>query len=353
MDTLDIGALRDRLVEGVGLPPNIDASEVNGDGEIDIADLARIVDNVYAGGSLECMSAAAVDPYVLRYGQRFDTTYVLLDEARPIRGMQVTLVGAGEGIPVSLVSPEIELVSHRTVDTLRVLVADLDGNVPISGPRAFAVPGLYTVTAGRIASLEHHSGEVEIQYVTAVLVSAFVAEPTRAGISLHWEIQSDEQIRGFKLYRKIDQEDVFATIASEAQLSGEDRTYLDGDVRGGHAYEYALGVVKMDGTEVLSPFVQVVAKRFELALAQNHPNPFNPVTTISFALPQRMRVHLAIYDVQGRLVKTLVRETLEEGLHEAKWTGRNNNGSRVSSGVYFYRLVAGKSTLTKKMVLLR
>jgi len=278
---------------------------------------------------------------------------VLLDESRPIRGMQLLLVGQGGEDPVSLASPEVELVGFRTGDSLSVLMADLNGNVPITGSIGFAVPGLYTVTEGRIASLEHHSGDVEIRYVTSVLVSAFEAEPTYSGISLHWKIQSDEQLRGFKLYRKKDQEDMFTTIASESELSGEDRSYVDSDVKGGHTYEYALGVLKMDGTEVLSQFVQAVAKRFELTLFQNHPNPFNPTTTISFVLPQKMRVNLAIYDVEGRLVKTLVKESLEEGLHVAKWAGQNNNGSQVSSGVYFYRLVAGKRILTKKMVLLR
>jgi flagellar hook assembly protein FlgD len=97
----------------------------------------------------------------------------------------------------------------------------------------------------------------------------------------------------------------------------------------------------------------MMAKKFELELSQNRLNPFNPTTTISFTLPERMEVHLAIYDVEGRLVEILVKGSLGEGIHATKSTGENNRGSQVSSGVYFYRLVAGKRTLTKKMVLLR
>jgi hypothetical protein len=353
VDSLDIGEMRDYLVQAVGLPPNIDGAEVNGDGEIDVADLTRIVDKVFAGGSLECMSAAAIDPYLLRYGQRHDTTFVLLDESRPIRGMQVYLIGTGSGTPVSSVSPEIELHSFGTADTLGVLLADLNGSVPITGTIAFAVPGSYTVTGGRIASLDYGSGDIEVTEVTSVLVSTFEAEPANAGISLRWAIQTDEQIRGFRLYRETDRQNVLSIIASESELSGEVRSYVDGDVRGGHTYGYVLGVIKMDGREVQSQSVQVIAKRFELTLSQNHPNPFNPATTIFFTLPEKTRVHLAIYDVAGRLVATLVDGSLDEGLHTAKWEGRNNNGSQVSSGVYFYRLVAGKQILTKKMVLLR
>jgi hypothetical protein len=91
----------------------------------------------------------------------------------------------------------------------------------------------------------------------------------------------------------------------------------------------------------------------ELALRQNHPNPFNPSTTISFTLPGRTRVTLAVYDVQGRLVRTLVDDMVGEGYQERSWDGKDAIGRPVGSGVYFYRLTAGDKTLAKKMVLIR
>jgi hypothetical protein len=93
------------------------------------------------------------------------------------------------------------------------------------------------------------------------------------------------------------------------------------------------------------------ARAFELG--QNHPNPFNPSTTISFTLPERARVTLLIYDVQGRLLRTLVDDMVGEGYQERMWDGKDASGSQVGSGVYFYRLTAGDKTLTKKMVLLK
>jgi hypothetical protein len=89
------------------------------------------------------------------------------------------------------------------------------------------------------------------------------------------------------------------------------------------------------------------------ALRQNYPNPFNPTTTICFTLLERTRVTLSIYDVGGRLVRTLVDETMGEGYQERSWDGKDASGSQVGSGVYFYRLTAGDRTLTKKMVLLK
>jgi len=89
------------------------------------------------------------------------------------------------------------------------------------------------------------------------------------------------------------------------------------------------------------------------SLAQNYPNPFNPQTTIAFSIAQRTDVRLAIYDVNGALVRTLANESRAPGAYRLTWDGRNDNGASVASGVYFYRLTAGSFTQTKKMVLLK
>ena len=88
-------------------------------------------------------------------------------------------------------------------------------------------------------------------------------------------------------------------------------------------------------------------------LGQCYPNPFNPSTTIRFGLSERMHVRLQIYDVSGRLVRTLVDGMRSEGEHFERWDGADSAGRTVASGVYFYRLDAGSFTETKKMVLLR
>ncbi len=89
------------------------------------------------------------------------------------------------------------------------------------------------------------------------------------------------------------------------------------------------------------------------ALMQNHPNPFNPATTISFDLPAKAKVNLKIYDVAGRLVRTLAEGQWDAGRHSIIWDGRNKLGSIVASGIYFYRLDTPSFQSTKKMVLLR
>ena len=89
-------------------------------------------------------------------------------------------------------------------------------------------------------------------------------------------------------------------------------------------------------------------------LKQNYPNPFNPSTTINFALPSPGRVHLAIYDIQGTLVKTLVNhDDLKAGNYRMQWDGKNGFGRRVASGVYIARIEAGKFTQAIKMNLVK
>ena len=83
-------------------------------------------------------------------------------------------------------------------------------------------------------------------------------------------------------------------------------------------------------------------------LNQNYPNPFNPSTTISFSLPNKEFVTLKIYDALGKEITTLVNEELNAGSYKNDW-----NAGNLSSGIYFYRLQAGKYSETKKLILLK
>jgi hypothetical protein len=86
----------------------------------------------------------------------------------------------------------------------------------------------------------------------------------------------------------------------------------------------------------------------EFTLSQNYPNPFNPTTTIKYDLPIDAHVTLKLYDVLGREVLTLVNEQAKAGYHSTTL-----DASRLSSGVYFYRIQAGQFSQTKKLILVR
>jgi hypothetical protein len=100
--------------------------------------------------------------------------------------------------------------------------------------------------------------------------------------------------------------------------------------------------------------VEVIGKPTSFVLEQNYPNPFNPSTTIQFQLPDdNTSVHLVIFNALGQTVKTLVNDTRRAGVYKVVWNGTNDHGVQVSSGIYFYRIAAGKFVQTKKLVLIR
>jgi len=88
-------------------------------------------------------------------------------------------------------------------------------------------------------------------------------------------------------------------------------------------------------------------------LAQNFPNPFNPVTTIRFDLKEKGPVTLKVYNVAGQLVRTLVDNVRDAAAYSIVWDGRNNIGSDVASGIYFYKMETKDFSRTRKMVILR
>jgi hypothetical protein len=145
-------------------------------------------------------------------------------------------------------------------------------------------------------------------------------------------------------------EELYAPKVTQQGLCFE---FIDENCEPGMTYRYRVGVDNDVERRILFETEPMSIPKPALALRQNYPNPFNPTTTISFTLPEKSRVTLSIYDVKGSLMRTLVDDMVGEGYQERIWDGRDGSGSQVSSGVYFYRLTAGKQTLTKKMVFLK
>ena len=88
-------------------------------------------------------------------------------------------------------------------------------------------------------------------------------------------------------------------------------------------------------------------------LYKNHPNPFNPTTTIRYDLPKNELVNISVYDMKGRMVKTLVNGSQNTGHNSVKWNGTNDKNEQVAAGLYIYTLQVGEFRQTKKMVLLK
>jgi serine protease AprX len=99
---------------------------------------------------------------------------------------------------------------------------------------------------------------------------------------------------------------------------------------------------------------------FQFSLDQSYPNPFNPTTTIpytvhgsQYTVNNPIRTTLRIYNIRGRLVKTLLDEEKKAGEYSVVWNGNDERGKEVASGIYFYQLIAGDKKITRRMVLLK
>ncbi len=118
---------------------------------------------------------------------------------------------------------------------------------------------------------------------------------------------------------------------------------LNIEVRG---HDNSVIQVSLDGTSGT-----VTPRTFALNAA--FPNPFNPMTKISFSLPEAQDVRLNVYGIDGKLVASLVNETRGAGLHEVIWNGQNDAGQVQASGLYFYRIEAGPYSQVQKMTLMK
>ncbi len=127
------------------------------------------------------------------------------------------------------------------------------------------------------------------------------------------------------------------------------KTLLDGD---SNEYNDTLSVITRSGSDKTTDAGDS-GDNPPLFLSQCYPNPFNPSTTIRFSLDSSRQVSLKIFDISGRLIRTLVDGRQKSGEHIEIWNGTDSQGNRVASGVYFYRLEAGSYVETKKMVLLK
>ena len=167
---------------------------------------------------------------------------------------------------------------------------------------------------------------------------------------LSWDPVTDPDIAYYQVYRSFsgqfaDAQPVLATVANEAEISLEDPA------------AYFVTAVDDAGLESAASLASAVAdvlpavKRVWLGAAT--PNPFNPRTTLSFTLPRSMDVRMAIYDLGGRKIKTVLHGPCNAGRHEVIWSGDDQNGRAVPSGAYFVRMETPDSVLIRRMVLIR
>ncbi len=283
--------------------------------------------------------------------------------------MSSETIGAGNVVPRDVsylvtAGPFAELAPGKTVTfQFALFVGDAGSGIEEVKQRAAAAKLTYE---GEWLDLDGDPGtgvggrEYQKHWVIpdTSLVPVFVSDfSARSGggmtAELSWDIYADEPVKGFRLLREDDGGRMVTLPPNGGLLPPDTRTYVDRGVEAGRVYRYTLAAVLADGTQQLSRTVEASIPAALTALHQNHPNPFNPATTISFTLAKPENVRLSVFTPEGRLVTTLVDETRPAGLNDVTWDGTDASGRRVSSGLYLYRLEAGKTVLSRKMLVIK
>ncbi|MFW6254995.1 MAG: T9SS type A sorting domain-containing protein, partial [Chitinivibrionales bacterium] len=227
----------------------------------------------------------------------------------------------------------------------------------------------------------------------AVQMSSFGALPGDGCDTIYWRTESEQENLGYFIHRRI-QPSYFDSLSSRADSSespavalykskkiaaidtgwirinpdiipgaesgvshgSRDYLYVDDDVHNNVMYEYRLEAFDFDNVaEIVSPVVQVMPMPrlpLKYRLMPNYPNPFRGITAIRFELPEKSRVSLSIFNMQGRLIRRLItpENIIPAGSHSTHWDGKNDYGRPVGSGPFIYRFSGKNFRKTRVMI---
>ena len=316
------------------------------------------VGSLIPGGGLEVV-----------FGCSNDSVYVLTASGQRAPGWPRPLeLTPGNGrVPSPVLAPLLTPMGDSRLD---VVAVGTDGRVMAWDPQGNVLPGFSNLTLGAATEASAAVADLDGNGTLEILIGA---EDRR----LHAFHADGTQVSGFPI--EIGAEARGTPAIWDLDRDGAVDIVLAGWDRGVYAWRYpgtflASGMVwpmfrhdnwhtgyatfpVLTSVDTLpgdgGPPAPVAPKRS--SLAQNRPNPFNPVTSIGFTVagtgPQPVRIW--IFDVRGRLVATPVSRPFDPGYYELRWDGRDRAGREVASGVYYYRAAIGPATFARKMVLLR
>ncbi len=188
---------------------------------------------------------------------------------------------------------------------------------------------------------------------------AFNATVVEQNVYLEWLTATETNNFGFEVERRPRESEwiTLGFVAGSGTTTSPSRyEFVDRNLQAGE-YDYRLRQIDTDGAFEYSNIVTATIGLPEtFMLAQNFPNPFNPITEIQYQLPASSageRTVLKIYNVLGNEVKTLVNDEQPPGFYRVTWDGTGDDGQKLSSGIYVYRLQSGRLVATRKMALVQ
>jgi hypothetical protein len=269
-------------------------------------------------------------------------------------------IGVGFTIPSDVVRPGLDPYV-RTFGSPRNRWGDYSGaSVDPSDDLTFYVFNEYADTVGTLFGGEdgRWSTAWGVLPVAALPVelSSFSGSVSDAAIKLNWTTKTEVNNYGFEIERSTSHKIAWQKIGfmpgSGNSNSPKEYSFIDKNIIGNGSFSYRLKQLDNDGKYSYSKVIEVQFVPENFALLQNYPNPFNPTTKISWQSPVNSRQTIKVYDVLGNEVAILVDEYKPAGSYEIEFNASSASGG-LPSGMYFYKLEAGKFTSVKKMLLVR
>lgn len=340
------------LSRGIGLTANTLTNGYSSKGWVDADEAEAITNNRYyqitinakPGNSVSLLTldshlrrtGTGPDVYIWRYsidGTNFTDIGALIpfssDESSGLDQTQIDLSGISD----------LQNVGSSTTVYLRLYAWDGSG----TGTFAFGTKDANSLAIG---------GDIALP----VELSSFTAYSIQSSIILKWQTATEVNNYGFNVERKHGTENwnkIGFVAGSGNSNSPKSYSFTDKPI-GGTSFSYRLKQIDIDGKfKYYDPLTVKLNGSSVAKLLQNNPNPFNPSTAIKFYIPNDSKVKVAIYDILGREITTLINEQKQAGYYIIYWNGKDRNGMDVASGVYLYRLFAGNYVKTKKMNLLK
>ena len=201
-------------------------------------------------------------------------------------------------------------------------------------------------------------GTINVRGIVPVELSFFIAIVINNKVKLNWTTTTESNNYGFYIQRHSNVSSTWETIGfvrgKGTTTVPQSYSFIDSDITSG-TWFYRLQQQDIDGKIYHSEIMEVnLTIPTKFALYQNYPNPFNSSTIIKYELPVgEHQVRLIIYDLLGHQIRMLIdEENQQAGAYQISWDGRDDDGNAAASGVYFYRLQAGRQSFIKKLVLI-
>jgi hypothetical protein len=327
----------------------------NGLAVIDISDpaQAQLLGQVDTPGY--ALSVAAVSPYAYVAAELAGIQIVRFDDPRaPVLVGELSVsdavraVAVKDGVLYAAAGQSGLLMFDVTRPESPILMGSVD--VPSEAQSVTVSPGAICLGAGPHGIVV---ARPQCSNPVAVFLSNFDVEPRGTQLDIRWEVSGGAGDARFRL--SADYEGRTAPVPYTQDAAGRFRAEWTRPEAGRSAeVGFSLWLISANGPEVLlareSHDAPISPSRLLLTAA---PTPFNPRTTLSFALPLSGRVTLALYDARGVRRRTLVSGDLPAGEHRAEWDGRSDGGAPMPSGTYFARLETSSGVRTVKVALAR